>query len=78
MPVKKKEEATSMEKKSPGRPKKSDAAVAEEIEVRENVCSVTRKTKEAVEDAAAQAVSSPVKVSERQLLSGRQIPRLSG
>ena len=53
MPGKKKEEAISMEKKSSGRPKKSDAVVAEEIEVRKNVRSAARNTKEAVEDAAA-------------------------
>ena len=63
MPGKKKEEAISMEKKSSGRPKKSDAVVAEEIEVRKNVRSAARNTKEAVEDAAAQDATSDVAVA---------------
>ena len=67
MPGKKKVEEptveTTVEKKKPGRPKKSDAAVAAEIEVKKNVRKAGRKTKEALEDAVAQAASSDAVVA---------------
>ena len=66
MPRKKKTEepvVNETPKKKPGRPKKSDAAVATEIEVKKTVRQAGRTAKEAVEDKVAQAATSDAVVA---------------
>ena len=83
MPRKKKTEepvVNEAPKKKPGRPKKSDAAVAAEIEVKKTVRAAGRKVKETAAEAAAavreaaeeQAVASEIEVKKTVRKAGRK------
>ena len=66
MPRKKKTEepvVNEAPKKKPGRSKKSDTAVAAEIEVKKTVRKAGRKAKEAHEDTVKQAATSDAVVA---------------
>ena len=73
-------ETTPVEKKKPGRPKKSDTAVAAEIEVKKNVRKAGRKAKEAAEETVAavkeavadQAVATEIEVKKTVRKAGRK------
>ena len=83
MPRKKKVEepvVNEVPKRKPGRPKKSDAAVAAEIEVKKTVRAAGRKVKETAAEAAAavreaaeeQAVASEIEVKKTVRKAGRK------
>ena len=83
MPRKKKTEDPFVDeapKKKPGRPKKSDAAVAAEIEVKKTVRKAERDAKEAIEETAAvvkeaveeQAVATEIEVKKAVRKAGRK------
>ena len=67
-------------KRKPGRPKKSDAAVAAEIEVKKTVRKAERDAKEAIEETAAvvkdaveeQAVATEIEVKKTVRKAGRK------
>ena len=71
MPRKKKVEepvVNEVPKRKPGRPKKSDAAVAAEIEVKKTVRAAGRKVKETAAEAAAAVIQYICRESSFQLL----------
>ena len=83
MPRKKKTEepvVNEAPKKKPGRPKKSDTAVAAEIEVKKTVRKAERDAKEAIEETAAvvkdaveeQAVATEIEVKKTVRKAGRK------
>ena len=87
MPRKKKVEepvVNEVPKRKPGRPKKSDAAVAAEIEVKKTVRAAGRKVKETAAEAAAavreaaeeQAVASEIEVKKTVRKAGRKARKI--